>query len=103
VPDSRSRHDDADEHGSAHEPLETQHNSPREDDDHTTRAMIDDGTGRLRRATAQEADDLMNPLVAAWEQANEEQRSSFVRLFKSEIERVMKEGSNAQEMETTSL
>jgi len=63
-----------------------------------TRVMVDNGEGRPRLATKKEAEEVFaatkviaNPIVSAWERADEDMRSHFVWLFRTEIERILKE------------
>jgi hypothetical protein len=57
-----------------------------------TRILVNDGTGRLRRASSEEeetvvavANAIANPIINAWEKADESDRSEFVRLFKADM------------------
>jgi hypothetical protein len=57
-----------------------------------TRVFVSDGKGGRRRASPEEetaafgaANLIANPIADAWEKADEEERSSFVRLYQAEI------------------
>jgi hypothetical protein len=57
-----------------------------------TRVFVGDGKGGRRRASPEEeaavfgaANVIANPIADAWEKADEEERSSFVRLYQPEI------------------
>jgi ParB-like chromosome segregation protein Spo0J len=57
-----------------------------------TRTFVDNGKGGYRRATKEEAAEIasaasqiMNPIIQAWDKADEEQRTSFVRFLKPDL------------------
>jgi ParB-like chromosome segregation protein Spo0J len=60
-----------------------------------TRVMVSDGAGGFRRASSEEeettfavANAVANPIIDVWEKADEDNRSEFVRLYWTDLERI---------------